>query len=78
MTSAPIVQNTNIQSSKQQNNRYMLMHLSNASLDEKNIATRPLLDFRNLSSFPQVCDMHCGILSDTKAKAENTLHAQEF
>lgn len=62
MTSAPVVQNTNIQSSKQQNSRYLLMHLSNARLDEKNTATRPLLDFRNLSSFSQVRDMHCGIL----------------
>lgn len=37
-----------------------------------------LSDLRNLSLFSQVCDMYYGILSDTKAKAENTLDAQEL
>lgn len=53
------------------------MHLTSASADEKSTATSPLLEFRNLSSFLQVPDMHYGILSNTKAKAEKTLHIQE-
>lgn len=72
------MQNTNIQSSKQQNNRYLFMHLSNARLDEKNTATSHTTGFSNFSSFPQVHNMHYSILSNIKAKAENILHVQEF